>query len=516
MPPEGRDVMSRRITTALSAALTLVLATGIASGGANAPGQKPPKNLTPPSVSGVARVSNTFSSSTGTWQGKGLKYGYQWLRCDSAGASCGAISGATGSTKTLTTADVSYTLRVIVTATNRNGSAAATSAQTAVVAPAATAPPPPPPPPPSTNVPPSNETLPTVSGTAQQGQTLTASTGSWSGTTPMTYSYTWQRCGAGGASCAPIAGATSASYVLAAADVGSTLRVSVTASNSAGSATAASNATAVVGVLPSPSSPSGCGTGFYFCWPADPLSGGYWRSEPSPINSYFSQYDENTGVGSKVVRFKIDSAGGHDTGWGWKTALEGYRIFDGREPSSHAGQGRVVWYRLVLRLPCGQYFGSPEDTAISHLAWHSNSSNPNMPTGAWNTFFGVRGSFGSGNERFVLVRRAGQMASSSPYTPAVNEYDELGGPGSIQCDHWYNIVARFDWEGTSSGQVDLYIDGSLVYSNHATPTLLVAPNGYVDQPDIDLQLYRRKDVLTTTYTDFALAAAGPTQASVGS
>jgi hypothetical protein len=65
----------------------------------------------------------------------------------------------------------------------------------------------------------------------------------------MTYAYQWQRCAVSGA-CAPISGATAASYVLTAADVGSTLRASVTASNSAGSASASSNPTAVVTVSP--------------------------------------------------------------------------------------------------------------------------------------------------------------------------------------------------------------------------------------------------------------------------
>src|SRR5205823_5375155 len=96
-------------------------------------------------------------------------------------------------------------------------------------------------PPPATA--PSNTSPPTVSGTAQQGQTLTASPGTWSGTTPITYAYQWQRCGT---SCADISGATAQTYVAAAADVGSTLRVHVTASNSAGSGTADSAQTAVV------------------------------------------------------------------------------------------------------------------------------------------------------------------------------------------------------------------------------------------------------------------------------
>src|SRR5206468_1685230 len=90
----------------------------------------------------------------------------------------------------------------------------------------------------SAAVAPSNSALPTLSGTAQQGQTLTAGSGTWSGTTPLSYAYQWSRCNSTGGSCALVSGATASSYLLGAADVGSTMRVSVTASNSAGSATA--------------------------------------------------------------------------------------------------------------------------------------------------------------------------------------------------------------------------------------------------------------------------------------
>lgn len=94
--------------------------------------------------------------------------------------------------------------------------------------------------------PPVNTALPVVSGTAQVGQTLTASTGSWGGTQPLSYAYQWQRCDSGGAACGAIVGATGSSYLVAGGDAGVTLRVAVTASNSAGSATATSAATAVV------------------------------------------------------------------------------------------------------------------------------------------------------------------------------------------------------------------------------------------------------------------------------
>ena len=126
---------------------------------------------------------------------------------------------------------------------------------------AAPAPPPPPPPPPPPNpTPPTSATLPSISGTPTVGQTLSASSGTWSGSTPMTYSYGWVRCASSGGSCGPISGATSLTYAAASADTGSTLRVTVTATNSAGSATATSAATAVVTTAPSAPS-TGLGAG---------------------------------------------------------------------------------------------------------------------------------------------------------------------------------------------------------------------------------------------------------------
>ena len=107
--------------------------------------------------------------------------------------------------------------------------------------------------PPPTPTAPANTALPTVSGTAAQSQTLTASNGTWSGSTPMTYGYQWRRCDAAGGACTNIGSATGASYAVAAGDVGHTLRVRVTATNSAGSANAESNQTAVVpGTDPGP------------------------------------------------------------------------------------------------------------------------------------------------------------------------------------------------------------------------------------------------------------------------
>jgi len=111
------------------------------------------------------------------------------------------------------------------------------------------------PPPPPSGTPPANTAAPVVSGTAQSGQTLTASAGSWSGTTPMTYAFQWQHCDSSGASCTAVAGATAQTYALTSADVGFTMRAAVTASNAYGAATISSAATAVVAAPPPPPPP---------------------------------------------------------------------------------------------------------------------------------------------------------------------------------------------------------------------------------------------------------------------
>jgi hypothetical protein len=99
--------------------------------------------------------------------------------------------------------------------------------------------------------PPSNTGEPAISGRAEQGERLTASTGTWTGSQPISFAYQWVRCGtdggqADGGNCAIISQATDRRYRIVRADVGSRLRVRVTATNADGSRTAASNATDVV------------------------------------------------------------------------------------------------------------------------------------------------------------------------------------------------------------------------------------------------------------------------------
>jgi hypothetical protein len=87
---------------------------------------------------------------------------------------------------------------------------------------------------------PVNTGVPTISGTAQVGQLLTGTVGSWTGTGPISYAQQWQRCS--GTNCSTIAGATALTYTPVTADVGLTLRLQVTASNSGGASTPATSA----------------------------------------------------------------------------------------------------------------------------------------------------------------------------------------------------------------------------------------------------------------------------------
>jgi fibronectin type 3 domain-containing protein len=192
-----------------------------------------PQSTAKAAISGIAKEGETLTASNGTWSGTTpMTFTYQWQRCDTNGANCADIAGATSQSYTVVNADVGHTLRVRVTATNTAGSASATSDPTATVA--------------SLGTSPASTAPPTLSGTPKEGETLTASNGTWSGTTPMTFTYQWQRCDANGANCANIAGATSQAYTLTSADVGNTVRVSVKATNAAGNTSATSVPSAVV------------------------------------------------------------------------------------------------------------------------------------------------------------------------------------------------------------------------------------------------------------------------------
>jgi hypothetical protein len=192
--------------------------------------QPAPGNTALPTISGTAQQGDTLIASNGSWTNNPTSFAYQWQDCATA-SSCSNISGATSSSYSLRSTDVGKTIDVVVSATNAGGSTPATSAQTQAV----TAPPP---------AKPVNTSAPTISGTAQQGDAVTASNGSWSNS-PTSYAYQWQDC-TSASSCSNISGATSSSYTLQSTDVGKTIDVVVTATNAGGSTSATSTQTGAV------------------------------------------------------------------------------------------------------------------------------------------------------------------------------------------------------------------------------------------------------------------------------
>jgi hypothetical protein len=518
---EPRKAMSRRIAhaaTAVSFALTLVF--GVAPTGASGPGQQPPLNLTPPSISGTAQVGSSLNASPGVWSGKGVKYGYGWVRCDVNGASCSAIDGATATTYSPAPADVGATLRVVVTATNRNGSAVATSDATSAVvgAPAA--------PPPSPSTPPSATAPPTISGTAQQGQTVSASTGTWSGTTPMTYAYQWQRCDSAGAACSPIAGATAAAYLLASADVGSTVRVSVTASDSVGSATATSAATAQV---------TGAATlaPSYWSWAGNNLTLGnattnHWANatnngapEGTTIDSKYISLVPN-GSGGQATRLTITPFGTPNPSGGVMTALENPATYQSKLASGlpYSQLGQSTWYRFDVRFPSGLFVPVSGNWNILS-GWHTEYYGVNgiSTYGPLNSDLIVKsdgfGGVGT-NPRLAFLLRGGQV--SGPYSGAGTiQYDitvdNLTGP--LVYDRWYSVLVHFVWYPDSRGSVEIFVDGVQKYSNPSFPTMATWQDGTVWPDGIGIYNYRSAAITNQSSVDFQNVNLGPTLASVG-
>jgi hypothetical protein len=189
-----------------------------------------PTNTAPPTITGRPQQGSTLTASNGTWGGGVKAFTYRWQRCGTEGTNCNNIDNATARTYVLTSTDVGHTVRVVVTASNADGQTSAMSKTTAVV---------------SGNAAPANTARPTISGTPRPGEELTADPGTWTNGV-RAFTYQWQRCDSAGANCTDVSGANAKTYVVRTADVGSTLRVAVSAGNLVGSTKAVSDHTAVV------------------------------------------------------------------------------------------------------------------------------------------------------------------------------------------------------------------------------------------------------------------------------
>jgi hypothetical protein len=191
---------------------------------------------------------------------------------------------------------------------------------------------PPPPPPP---IAPSNTAAPKISGSAEVGQTLSATTGSWEGSTPIGYSYQWQQGGA-----TNIAGATSSSYEPVASDVGHTLDVVVTASNSVGKATAASAQTAAVVKEATGSQQTNC--------ISDPSKCGYPDATNTgvPPGTALTSESQNISVSKAGTTIKDIALNGEISVEANNTTIEDSEItVEGTQTCGKSCGGRGIWIK---------------------------------------------------------------------------------------------------------------------------------------------------------------------------
>jgi RHS repeat-associated protein len=102
---------------------------------------------------------------------------------------------------------------------------------------------------------PVNTVAPSITGIAQEARTLVAGNGTWLND-PDVFAYRWRRCNSSGGACEDVPGAIGHLYIPGRDDVGRTIRVRVTATNSGGSESADSAASNPIGGLPLPTPPS--------------------------------------------------------------------------------------------------------------------------------------------------------------------------------------------------------------------------------------------------------------------
>ncbi len=201
----------------------------------------PPLNTFPPEVVGSARLGERLQCGAGDWQGAEEKseeehgpFEYEWVR---EGITVSPLAHK-NLTYTLTKADEHLAVWCVVTAENKEGVSEPAESWNSVCLGGECE---------KAPEPPQNTAPPEVSGTPAVGQMLTCSQGTWSGSPPLTYTYRWLR------DKEAIASATSSTYTVASEDEGHSLSCKVTATNSAGEASAISkNSLSIGGSKPEP------------------------------------------------------------------------------------------------------------------------------------------------------------------------------------------------------------------------------------------------------------------------
>jgi hypothetical protein len=283
--------------------------------------------------------------------------------------------------------------------------------------------------------PPSNSSPPTISGNARQGQTLTGQTGSWSGSTPIGFAFQWRECDSAGASCTDLAGVTGQTHVVTSSNVGHRLRVLVTASDAAGSASALSGATAIVTNVAPPSNtsrPSISGT----MQSGHTLTAhnGSWTGSPTSFNYAWQQCDSQgnncvwlAGGGTHAQTFALTGSDVGHTMRVFVTAHNAAGDATADSPLTGVITGSVRNTALptvggtpqsgqTLTVNNGTWAGSPTAYAYAWQRCNSSGHSCGWISGASAQTFLLTGS-DVGHTLRVRVTASNAMSSAAAYSP---------------------------------------------------------------------------------------------------
>ena len=158
------------------------------------------RNSVAPKVTGTAKVGRVLSADEGTWSPANVSYRYQWF------SGTRAITGATSRTYTVPASQLGERLKVRITASRAGASSVSktTALTTTVIRGTFTF-----------------ATLPSITGTAQVGKTLSVAPAALTPST-ATVTYQWLRAGTA------ITNATKSTYTPVSADIGKAITLKVT------------------------------------------------------------------------------------------------------------------------------------------------------------------------------------------------------------------------------------------------------------------------------------------------
>lgn len=230
-----------------------------------------------PAVTGTGTAGSTLTAVVGTWSPKPTTLTYQWLRNGTP------ISGATKKTYTLVAADRGT--GITVTTTGTKGGYITTSRTSAAKK--------------ITTIPFKTAPIPTVTGSAKVGATLTASAGMWS-PAPTTVTYQWYRNGTA------ITDATAKTYALATTDGGTSLTVRVIAKRSGYTSTARTSAAKKIPALAFKAAPIPTLSGAVTVGSTLTANAGTWT--PTPATLTYQWYRNGAAItGATASSYKLTS-----------------------------------------------------------------------------------------------------------------------------------------------------------------------------------------------------------------